>query len=376
MASSKPDQLKVLQLCHDYEGPFQKICHQYNKALPDGEVTTVYLRGKPDDNVTRVTGGDRVIYLELSEGSLRGIKFSPIFQLAKLFRAYKFNLVIAHRYKAIYLAGIMSYFFAHLMIFGVAHEHNVFKRITRSLFVTFWRRNIEIIAVSASVARDIVRSCPALGKQNRVHILGHALSPESELLTRELARQRLGGIGDRFVFGTVGRLVEKKQFDRLLAAFAEADLGERCLLVVVGTGPKAQALHDQAANLGLANRVMFTGKIDQAMTHFRAFDCFVFPAGDEEAFGVVLLEAMFTGLPIVASSAPGPDDVLGDIGLRYQDQKDFVQKLRDVYQLNDVQRQALGVAAKVRFEENFTIEHFVTKFHALLAETDRSSVID
>jgi len=344
MASSKPDQLKVLQLCHDYEGPFQKICHQYNKALPDGEVTTVYLRGKPDDTVTRVTGGDRVIYLELSEGSLRGIKFSPIFQLAKLFRAYKFNLVIAHRYKAIYLAGIMSYFFAHLMIFGVAHEHNVFKRITRSLFVTFWRRNIEIIAVSASVARDIVRSCP--------------------------------GIGDRFVFGTVGRLVEKKQFDRLLAAFAEADLGERCLLVVVGTGPKAQALHDQAANLGLANRVMFTGKIDQAMTHFRAFDCFVFPAGDEEAFGVVLLEAMFTGLPIVASSAPGPDDVLGDIGLRYQDQKDFVQKLRDVYQLNDVQRQALGVAAKVRFEENFTIEHFVTKFHALLAETDRSSVID
>ncbi len=372
MACSEINQLKVLQLCHDYEGPFRQICHQYNKALTDAEVTTVYLRGKPDDNVTRVTGGDRVIYLELPEGSLRGIKFSSIFQLAKIFRAYRFNLVIAHRYKAIYLAGIMSYFFAHVQIFGVAHEHNVFKRITRSLFVTFWRRNIEIIAVSASVAKDIVASCPALGEQNRVHVLGHAISSDSELLTQELARQQLDVVGDRFVFGTVGRLIEKKQFDRLLAAFAKADLGEHCLLVVVGTGPKAEALHNQAETLGLSGRVIFTGQIDQAITHLRAFDCFVFPSGNEEAFGVVLLEAMFAGLPILASSAPGPDDVLGDIGLRYQDQKDFVQKLRDVYQLNDDQRQVLGVASKARFEESFTLEHFVTKFHALLVETDRS----
>lgn len=371
MASSETNELKVLQLCHDYEGPFQQICHQYNKAFPDAEVTTVYLRGKPDGNVTRITGGDRVIYLEQAEGSLRGIKFSSIFQLARIFRAQRFKLVIAHRYKAIYLAGIMSYFFSHLTIFGVVHEHNVFKRITRSLFVTFWRRNIEIIAVSASVAKDIVTSCPALGKQNRVHVLGHALNPDSELLTRELARQQLDCTGDRFIFGSVGRLIEKKQFDRLLAAFAEADLGEHCLLVVVGKGPRARALQDQAEALGLSGGVVFAGQIDQAMTYFSAFDCFVFPAGDEEAFGVVLLEAMFAGLPILASSAPGPDDVLGDIGLRYQDQNDFVQKLRDVYQLNDHQRQVLGAAAKVRFEENFTIEHFVTKFHALLAETYR-----
>ena len=365
MSRNRSSELRVLQICHDYEGPFRLVCRQYNEAFPDANITTVYLRGKSSDEITSATGGDRVIYLESEEGALRGIKFSLIFQLRELFREDHFDVVIAHRYKSIYLAGIMSYFFGPFLILGVAHEHNVFKRMTRSLFVTFWRRQIHLIAVSRSVARNIEASCPSLVSQGRIHTLGNAISEESELIDRTDARNELGLREDSFIFGTVGRLVEKKNFETLLSAFAEADLDQSSCLVILGSGPLESELRALSGLLGIEDRVAFVGYVDQAARYYRGFDCFVFPAGDKEAFGVVLLEAMFSGLAILASDAPGPDDVLGDVGIRFSGREDLSRKLKEVYSLSEEQRKAMGEEGRQRYKLEFTFQHFAKHLRSL-----------
>lgn len=357
--------LKVLQLCHDYKGPFPSICRQYCEAFSDADVTTIYIKGKPDDAITGRTGGTKVIYFDSSSKAMRGLKISILSRLLLVFRKINFDIVVAHRYKPIYLAGMISFFSRSLLILGVVHEHDVFSRPARALFLTFWRRGIHVVAVSKSVAKNIVQACPSLLTGKRLHVLGHALSKDTILLKRLSARGKLGLEPDHFVFGAVGRLIRKKQFDVLLRAFAAAKLDERCTLVIVGDGPEASRLSCLAESLNILHRVFFFGHLDQAVQYFKAFDCFVMPSSDAEAFGIVLLEAMLAGLPILASDAPGPDDVLCDVGIRFSGQEDLTRKLQKLFKLSLDQRSKLGDVSRERFDKEFTIESFTKKLKKL-----------
>ncbi len=106
---------------------------------------------------------------------------------------------------------------------------------------------------------------------------------------------------------TVGNLIERKRVDVLLEACAL--LGRDDLtLTVVGAGPELETLRARAAELGLAGRVRFRGSLqpEEIATEFAAADVFAL-ASREETFGVVLVEAMAAGLPVVSTRSGGPE---------------------------------------------------------------------
>lgn len=356
--------LSVLQICHDYEGPFRAVCRLYADAFEGHHVTTLYVGGKRDASVVADTGGDAVLFLERPTRSMRGIKFVTLFMIAKLFRRQHFDVVIAHRYKPIYFAGIMSFFFSTPVLLAVVHEHGVFRRITRRLFITLWRRNIVCIGVSASVSRDIERWCGPLAGRGRLFTLPHAIDIEraQAVLDRGEARRKLGLPDDRFCFGTVGRLVAKKDHDVLLAAFRQfvARTGQACLLVVIGTGPEAGRLTRYAEDNGMDENVRFVGHIDDAYRYMKAFDVFVFPAGPGEAFGMVLLEAMLSSVPVVCSQAPGPAEVVGDFAVTYVtgDADDLAHKLAQVRQMSAAMLARLGDSGEQKLRHDYTLQAF------------------
>ncbi|MEX2489379.1 MAG: glycosyltransferase [Pseudomonadales bacterium] len=329
MASDAP--LNILQISHNYQAPFRMVCHQYAQALNGHRVTTLYLKGKQQDDVEAGTGGERVIFLD--EGSLRGMKLSTVLHVAKLFRREKYDVVIAHRYKAIYIAGMMSLFFPIKVLLGVAHEHGVFKRFSRSLFVKYICKDMHVIAVSETVKRDIVECVPALNVQNRISTLNHALDAnlKENLMSRADARTALGLDQDTWYFGTVGRLVSKKRHEILIDALARSELFN-VRLVLVGGGPQESSLKQQAVRLGLEERIVFAGAVNDAWRYLKAFDAFVLTSGAEEAFGIVLLEAMLAEIPIISSDAPGPKEVAGDAALFFAsgDAADLEQQMEKV----------------------------------------------
>ena len=115
-----------------------------------------------------------------------------------------------------------------------------------------------------------------------------------------------------FRFVTVTRLVPQKDVDGLLRAFAQLTTdGGDARLVVVGDGPKRETLAHSSRRLGIDDRVTFRGRLNrdgvrEALWNAHAF---VLPSR-HETFGVVLLEAMATGLPVVATTCGGPEDVV------------------------------------------------------------------
>ena len=113
------------------------------------------------------------------------------------------------------------------------------------------------------------------------------------------------------VVKSLGRFVHKKGFDILLRAFALVVARGVCArLEIGGDGPERDKLIQLATALGVADKVVFPGWIDDAGFLADA-DLFVLPSRFE-SFGIVMLEAMACGVPIVTTRIGGPREVLND----------------------------------------------------------------
>jgi glycosyltransferase involved in cell wall biosynthesis len=124
--------------------------------------------------------------------------------------------------------------------------------------------------------------------------------------------------GPPFELLFAGRLVERKGVQVLLEAITRLRSGE-VHLSVVGEGPMREALEKRAAELGVGDRVTFHGFVsrEELTRRFASCDAFVLPAvydakGDVEGLGVVLVEALSHGRPVVASDAGGIPDIVRD----------------------------------------------------------------
>lgn len=124
------------------------------------------------------------------------------------------------------------------------------------------------------------------------------------------ARRKLDWPEDRKILVTVGRLAKEKSFDTLLRAFARLDRDD-ATLVVIGSGDEKKALEALAQELGLGEKVRFTGLVpfDEIPVYLAAADLFVF-ASVTETQGLVTLEAMASGLPVAAVDASGTRDAV------------------------------------------------------------------
>jgi 1,2-diacylglycerol 3-alpha-glucosyltransferase len=129
----------------------------------------------------------------------------------------------------------------------------------------------------------------------------------------EAIRKQYGWSGGK-VLVSVGRLAEEKNFKTLLSAVAQVmDRCDDVRLILIGDGPQRKELEKFAQELGMAGKVKFTGRIpfDQIPAHLKAADIFCF-ASVTETQGLVTMEAMAAGLPIVAVDATGTSDTVGN----------------------------------------------------------------
>ena len=166
-----------------------------------------------------------------------------------------------------------------------------------------------------------------------------------------------------------GRLSPEKGVDVLLDGWAEARrrgaLGTLCL---VGDGPERQALAQRARDHGILGAVRFAGATDDVSPWLRAADVFALPSR-EEGLSLALLEAMASGLPVVASHVGGTPDAAGGTAVlvRPGDPRAIADALAAM--LDDPERAgALGEAARRRALARFDIGQVARRHRELYRE--------
>ena len=305
----------VLQFCHGYDGPFLDCARQY-AALFSGtpyKVCTVYLTGAPNAETERGSASDEVIFLAYDSKDVRGLKLGAMRRLRSIVAGRDVRFCIAHRFKPIYIALLAT----RLPVIGVHHAFGVYSRQARRWFINRFRSRLLLLGVSNAV-RDEIRAHLPGWEPARIETLYNRIdvaAVQAEQVSREAARETLGLPPDAWVIGNVGRLHPDKDQATLIRGFALAlpQLPANSLLAIMGSGRLESSLKALASKLDVSARVRFLGQVRQGRRYFKAFDTFAL-SSDHEPFGMVLLEAMAAGVPVVASDCGGAREVVEGVG--------------------------------------------------------------
>lgn len=190
-------------------------------------------------------------------------------------------------------------------VFGVMYflERSVARRANRFIVLSVFSR--DTLGRWYGVARERVAVIP--GGVDTERFTPH---PDRQSLRSELGLPR-----DSFVLFTARRLVSRMGIELLLAAIKEAAPHVPVRLYVAGTGPRREAMERTAVELGVDGLVTWLGPVpDETLVSFyQAADLVVVPTVAYEGFGLVTVEALACGTPVVASPVAASPEILNGL---------------------------------------------------------------
>ncbi|HET6515291.1 MAG TPA: glycosyltransferase family 4 protein [Thermodesulfovibrionales bacterium] len=230
-------------------------------------------------------------------------------KLVEISRKENIEVIIANSGREYWPAAIAARI-AHVRVVLIRHMS------TRLKITTTWMINRmvdRIIAVSSSV-RDVLTGCGVSPEKVEVihnSVLLRKLDPQT--VDRRGAREELSIDEADMVIGAVGALHKGKGVYELLNAVKKLSQDRHNLkLLFVGDGPERNRLEEEARHLSLLDRVIFTGIRRDIERMYAAMDIFALPSSCDEAFGMVIIEAMAMGRPVIGTKVGGIPDIITD----------------------------------------------------------------
>lgn len=233
----------------------------------------------------------------------------------------------------------------------------VFRWHRRAIFPFILRAADGIVVTTTDYAASSFLGPQIAGSDARLAVIPHGidlshLSPDGD---GDSYRARLG-ISRRPVIFFLAQLDRTHYFKGLHILFDALTRIPQAALVVGGDGNMRHEYEASARSLGLADRVQFAGDISDELlpSYYRAADVVVLPSVDRtEAFGLVLLEAMACGRPVVASRLPGVRTLVDEGRTGYLVEPGNAADLAEKIELCVAHTSVLGANARRVVEERF-----------------------
>ena len=244
----------------------------------------------------------------------RNTELPALMRLRKLIKDGQYDVVHTHLYRAqIYarpaarLAGTPVVLTTEHSIGETHIERRKMTRGVRALYLGLEMFSDATIAVSDIVKDRLVRWGVRPGK---VTIIPNGVDTDElgfDADARERVRAQFGISPDTYVIGALGRLDPNKRVDLTMEAAAPM-LGEKCKILVIGRGEDQARLEAAAERLGVTEHVIFGGYQADTTAMLAAFDLYV-AASLQETFGLSVLEALASGLPVLYTTCPALDGI-------------------------------------------------------------------
>jgi glycosyltransferase involved in cell wall biosynthesis len=284
-------------------------------------VHVVYLKGEPELEAEFLQAGASIHH------DLAGKK--PVLQpfILKGILAGQRPVVHAHLPRAELVAFLIP---ARINLFTSRHNAEPFfpgkpRCISNLLSKLVELRSIRIIAISNAV-RDYLIERGEVRKPHNVEVVLYGYKTHFE-------RAQIESRDNSQIkhIGTISRLADQKDLPTMFAALKEFQVSQPMAdLAILGAGPLEVQLKELVSEMNLNSSVSFLGRSSEIYDFLRTLDVFILTS-KYEGFGMVLLEAMDAGIPIVASNNSAIPEVLGKEfpGLcKTSDVSEFVEKMR------------------------------------------------
>ena len=225
-----------------------------------------------------------------------------------------------------------------------------------------------LVTVSNSVRETLIK-CGVPG--DKVQVIHHGTDVEAFARITEERQEMRAALGipeDSVAVGIVGRIAPEKGHAVLLEAFQKIHARYPLFLVIVGNGPDEDLIRSRAAEMGLADKVLFTGFRDDVNNVLNALDIVTVPSTWNEPCSAVVQQGMAVSKPVVGTRAGGTPEMVLD------DETGFLVPPSDPDALADALarlagdaflRKRLGTAGKERVEELFSLRVMTDKIEAL-----------
>jgi glycosyltransferase involved in cell wall biosynthesis len=363
-------QIKILHVLSDQDKrlrPLENLVSGLDRNIFSQVIC--YLTGDDDKHTMFEAWGHDVISLDIAKEKLRRFRPSVVFQLARIIEEEEIDIVHCQFHKPTVYGALAAYITGkNLKIISHVRALNRTRSFQRKLLNgILFRRISRIIAVSNAVRDDIVRT-NFMSSPDKVVTIYNGIDVQAFMdscPTREEARTQLGLTDkDAFVYGTVGRLVETKGQEVLLKAFARIyKKYPKSWLIITGEGRLESELRALSAELNIHERVLFLGYSSEVPKVLKAYDVFVLPSIAEGLPGA-LLEAMATGIPVIASRVGGVPEILNDPSLGIVVSSASVDELASAMErlcgMDEKIRNMIGEALRERVLEEFTKEKMIS----------------
>jgi len=248
------------------------------------------------------------------------------------------------------------------------HSDTVRQRVLGTFFEPFLHRLLRrSSAIIVSSPHYQETSSVLANYRDRCHVIpyGIDLNTFEHPNLADVARLRQQ-YGDRLVI-SVGRLVYYKGFEYLIRAMKDV----RGRLLIIGDGPLRAKLRDLAAQSKISDKICFAGIVpDDLSPYYHAADVFVLASiARSEAFGIVQIEAMASGLPVVNTQLDSGVPFVslhGQTGLTVPpaDSESLAKAINRLLD-DEALRRSLGNAARLRARQEFSLEAMVNRTMAL-----------
>jgi len=245
--------------------------------------------------------------------------------------------------------------------------------IKGSLFIRIIFRIISGLSHAIVVQYNQVDDLRLLGiDDSKIHLIPNGVDTEyftkSAVKTREHFREEMA-FKDNVIGLYVGRLDPIKGLDLLLEALPSVTISfPHFRLIITGSGLSKGYIEDRARSLGIYEKILFTGDVENVKTCYEIADIFILPS-KSEGISNALLEAMSMELAVIATAVGGTPEVVEDMRngcLISPSSKEILDKLNLLIKDRHL-RNRLGKAARSAVVTNFSIEKTAEKYLQLYA---------
>jgi glycosyltransferase involved in cell wall biosynthesis len=295
---------------------------------------------------------------------------SALIRLWRLLRREKFDVVESFTYDSNLLALPLAWL-ARVPV-RIATHHGIiegFPRILERLHSA--SVNAGVASKLVNVSRKVLEQAAAAGiRREHMTVIPNGIPPMEAIRDqRSMIRGELGLANDAVLILSVGRLVYQKGHEYLIQAMQTvARQLPSARAVICGDGPLRDELEAEVARMGLDGRVHLLGNRLDIGRYLIAADLFVLPSR-WEGLPVALLEAMDTGLPIVATRVEGVEEVIqtADQGALVppEDARALAASICALG-TDPERRRHMGVAARARVRESYTTDIMCEKYLSLM----------